>query len=703
MEQESCFICGVKIGRGNRTEVGSQEKMEKLISVSNTVEHSSTIISDILSRILNETVMREEIVCRICYNLLNDVDYHLKEAQEKTDEITAKFLDKEKDPLHYNPSRLLDPLDTRALDHKQHSRSMGLEGRREKRGKLVTTSGIRPDSRQFTNNIQISQISHKKGDSSSGRKQMLSPAAFQVMNSRGEANFAGGGGGGGAGRAGHQHPSSPPQDSEVGASSADEMTVNALAEKKRRLISRVLAPGKRAKHHHARQEEEDLYEDSGAVEPTYEELTITLDSDKEKDDLREVERRRKKERKKRKKEKERRERKEREEQRKQETVLRLGQQNTVRDELKENTSPQRNKGEIRTVDLAQLGHLFSSSTEDKSIQMVGKKSVQTPAERKQMDYTAEGQTFYLIPENIQPQSIQLGEIGVDHHDNDMGAEEAAPLAATNVPATGSTKQQAAGSHQHHQVQHHQQTLKLSHQVRAEMTASSNRETTAAAAPSSSSMITQEFSSPPPPPTATVAAVSPAVTNAALSMSITSDAVASTSRQVMTKTAQKSTPTQKEKSEPSIPCPHCNKKFMRSHNMRVHIHRVHNKYKPWQCQYCEKSFATTSDLKQHMSAHGMGKIHKCADCGRQFNNRDSAILHRKQHNNERTHVCAECGKGFFKSSCLTRHLRCHTGEKPFQCEYCQRNFAQVATLKQHKKVCKFSTSEDRDIQQVSATS
>ena len=39
---------------------------------------SSTIISDILSRILNETVMHEENVCRICFNLLNDVDYHLK-------------------------------------------------------------------------------------------------------------------------------------------------------------------------------------------------------------------------------------------------------------------------------------------------------------------------------------------------------------------------------------------------------------------------------------------------------------------------------------------------------------------------------------------------------------------------------------------------------------------------------------------------
>ena len=70
------------------------------------------------------------------------------------------------------------------------------------------------------------------------------------------------------------------------------MTVNALAEKKRRLISRVLAPGKRTKHHHARVEEEDLYDDGGAVEPTYEELTITLDSDKEKEDIRELERRR---------------------------------------------------------------------------------------------------------------------------------------------------------------------------------------------------------------------------------------------------------------------------------------------------------------------------------------------------------------------------------------------------------------------------
>ena len=129
--------------------------------------------------------------------------------------------------------------------------------------------------------------------------------------------------------------SPPPLDSDVaggGASSADEMTVNALAEKKRRLISRVLAPGKgrSSKHdprHNAHLDEDDFYADADdnlagdGIEPTYEELTI--DSDREREELsRDAEKRRKKERKKRKKEKERRERREREEVRRQDIVIR---------------------------------------------------------------------------------------------------------------------------------------------------------------------------------------------------------------------------------------------------------------------------------------------------------------------------------------------------------------------------------------------
>ena len=58
-QHSRCFICGSRIGRGNQPSfLNIEERMDKLISVSQTVEHSSTIISDILSRILNETVSR---------------------------------------------------------------------------------------------------------------------------------------------------------------------------------------------------------------------------------------------------------------------------------------------------------------------------------------------------------------------------------------------------------------------------------------------------------------------------------------------------------------------------------------------------------------------------------------------------------------------------------------------------------------------
>ena len=70
-QQSRCFICGSRIGRGNQTSLNIEERMDKLISVSQTVEHSSTIISDILSRILNETVnIRKKISKFFCEQIL---------------------------------------------------------------------------------------------------------------------------------------------------------------------------------------------------------------------------------------------------------------------------------------------------------------------------------------------------------------------------------------------------------------------------------------------------------------------------------------------------------------------------------------------------------------------------------------------------------------------------------------------------------
>ena len=148
---------------------------------------------------------------------------------------------------------------------------------------------------------------------------------------------------------------SPNLDSEVGASSADEMTVNALAEKKRRLISRVLAPNKRSRAG-VREEMEEVLEIYEEDVPVYDdELTIDTEKDRHEDLDREGERRRKKEKKRKKKEREKerkmrvlqeeREKRVREEVRRQDIVLRLSDE-SEEEEAKENTSPKKTKGKI---------------------------------------------------------------------------------------------------------------------------------------------------------------------------------------------------------------------------------------------------------------------------------------------------------------------------------------------------------------------
>lgn len=64
------------------------------------------------------------------------------------------------------------------------------------------------------------------------------------------------------------------------------------------------------------------------------------------------------------------------------------------------------------------------------------------------------------------------------------------------------------------------------------------------------------------------------------------------------------------------CPHCGQTFRRLYNMKTHIDRVHNKVKPFKCNRCDKSFATKSDLKQHLSTHGEGRLFKCEICDRE---------------------------------------------------------------------------------------
>ncbi|XP_062510223.1 metal regulatory transcription factor 1-like [Corticium candelabrum] len=96
-------------------------------------------------------------------------------------------------------------------------------------------------------------------------------------------------------------------------------------------------------------------------------------------------------------------------------------------------------------------------------------------------------------------------------------------------------------------------------------------------------------------------------------------------------------------------------------------------KPHECTFqgCNRSYTTTSNLRNHMKKHtGQLKFH-CTHEG--------------------------CGKSFLTSYGYKTHLRVHTGERPFSCDYnsCSRTFSTLYRLKAHKRLhsgetfnCKF---------------
>nr|XP_049464455.1 zinc finger protein 431 [Anopheles coluzzii] len=108
-------------------------------------------------------------------------------------------------------------------------------------------------------------------------------------------------------------------------------------------------------------------------------------------------------------------------------------------------------------------------------------------------------------------------------------------------------------------------------------------------------------------------------------------------------------------------------------------------KRFQCDICNRFYATPITLKVHRSQHTADKKELCDFCGASFKTRGQLKIHSRVHTGEKPYKCDKCGKTFAYRESLITHSTTHTNDKPFVCVVCNAKFSCIGNLLKHRKV------------------
>ena len=119
-----------------------------------------------------------------------------------------------------------------------------------------------------------------------------------------------------------------------------------------------------------------------------------------------------------------------------------------------------------------------------------------------------------------------------------------------------------------------------------------------------------------------------------------------------------------------------------------VEKVHDGYKPIECNFCSKKFRTSNMLRSHERTHfERESLHECKICEKKYNDVYSLRFHENNHRGVKPYSCDKCEKKFTHPTGLTGHKRLmhsDSKEKSFKCKKCEKAFKHLSYLKDHVK-------------------
>lgn len=138
---------------------------------------------------------------------------------------------------------------------------------------------------------------------------------------------------------------------------------------------------------------------------------------------------------------------------------------------------------------------------------------------------------------------------------------------------------------------------------------------------------------------------------------------------------------------SFTCTVCHKAFKNKQQLRNHrsIHRDVSEKLVHVCEQCQRKFSSKRSRDLHIQAvHDKTKPYSCNFCSYKSSSATSLNMHQRQHTGERPFSCDECAYKTSDHNSLRRHKLRHSGQKPYKCAHCPYACIQSTTYKLHLK-------------------